>query len=577
MPRIVTSIFRRITIDLNSSTRQFTINPALLFDVIKAQAGTLGKAISEGIANSLDAGATKCVVTLTPTSFSIVDDGRGFGEGEEGFEQLKNFFECFGAPHVAGDAVLGRYRIGRGQMFSAGVSKWRTGTFQMSVDIQHKGLDYELEKNLPSVPGCHIETTLYEPLSAYQFTQAIREVEQLVEFVGMPVILNGKRISKDPDKQKWDLVTPEAYFNFRESGAMTLFNLGFLVRSYPHHQFGTAGVCVSRVRLDVNFARNDVLVSKCAVFKKIAKELEQHAGREVKKKKSLTNEDREFLAMQVLSGQPAQVYEAQKLKLVTDVMGRHYPLSKLSYGAPYGITVAPSLHDRLGEMAHSQGLAFVLAPVTLERFNVGSLEELYAKLNKAYRHGFSEQTIVDFDKVTATLSTSHRILQHKELSAEERISLRALNDVAHWLWSQFRDAHENNGIEFGDSEGSCVRLFEAGEAHTLEAWTDAAKWVAIERRLLKQMHGGLDDIFYVLMVIAHEAAHDSADTESHDHDAEFFSRFHDLVTSASVRWGHFATRIADRIAKLNAEEGRKVKLTLTKATAYAQPETSPAE
>jgi hypothetical protein len=79
------------------------------------------------------------------------------------------------------------------------------------------------------------------------------------------------------------------------------------------------------------------------------------------------------------------------------------------------------------------------------------------------------------------------------------------------------------------------------------------------------------------MVIAHEAAHDSADTESHEHGLEFYTRFHDLVTSESVRWGYFATRIADRIAKLNAEEGRKTKLDLTKATAYAQPELSPAE
>jgi hypothetical protein len=549
----------------------------LLFDVIKAQAGTLGKAISEGIANSLDAGATKCVVTLTPTSFSIVDDGRGFGEGEEGFEQLKNFFECFGTPHVAGDAVLGRYRIGRGQMFSAGVSKWRTGTFSMCVDIQHKGLDYQLQKNLAAFPGCHIETTLYEPLTAHQFTQAVREIETLVEYVDMPVTLNGKRISKDPSKQKWDLVTDDAYFKFKESGAMSLFNLGFLVRSYPHHQFGTAGICVSRTRLDVNFARNDVLVSKCPVFKRIAKELETHAGGVVQRKKSLTNEDREFLAMQVLSGQPAQPYKAQKLKLLTDVMGRHHPLSKLSYGAPYGITVAPALHDRLGEMAHTQGLAFVLAPVTLDRFNVDSLAELYKKLNKAYRSGFNEQTIVDFDKVTANLSTSHRILQHKELTAEERIALRALNDVAHYLWRHFRNAEEAAGVEFGDDTGKFVRLFEAGEAHALEAWTDAANWVAIERRLLKRMHGGLDDIFYVLMVIAHEAAHDSADTESHEHGLEFYTRFHDLVTSESVRWGYFATRIADRIAKLNAEEGRKTKLDLTKATAYAQPELSPAE
>lgn len=48
-----------------SETRRFGMAPELLLDVIKRQAGTPAKAVLELVMNAVDAGATRCEVTLT--------------------------------------------------------------------------------------------------------------------------------------------------------------------------------------------------------------------------------------------------------------------------------------------------------------------------------------------------------------------------------------------------------------------------------------------------------------------------------------------------------------------------------
>ena len=75
--------------------RRLTVHPHLIYDVITMQAGTLSKAIQEGVQNTFDAGATRCDVRLTSAQFTVTDDGKGFGSREE----VEQFFEVFGLPH----------------------------------------------------------------------------------------------------------------------------------------------------------------------------------------------------------------------------------------------------------------------------------------------------------------------------------------------------------------------------------------------------------------------------------------------------------------------------------------------
>ncbi len=124
--------------------RRLTVHPHLIYDVITMQAGTLSKAIQEGVQNTFDAGATRCDVRLTSAQFTVTDDGKGFGSREE----VEQFFEVFGLPHepTSGTQRFARFRMGRGQIFSFARTTYESDRFTMAVDIKNSGLDYELSE-----------------------------------------------------------------------------------------------------------------------------------------------------------------------------------------------------------------------------------------------------------------------------------------------------------------------------------------------------------------------------------------------------------------------------------------------
>ncbi len=91
----------------DAERRSFRMDPALLWSVIKSQAGTLAKALLELVMNSIDAGASQVSITLTGTRLKVEDDGRGFQSRTE----VTSWFETFGTPHKEGDARWGKFRM----------------------------------------------------------------------------------------------------------------------------------------------------------------------------------------------------------------------------------------------------------------------------------------------------------------------------------------------------------------------------------------------------------------------------------------------------------------------------------
>ena len=55
--------------------RSFKMHSALLYSVIRNQAGTASKALLESAMNAIDAGATKCDIRVDGSSFTVSDDG----------------------------------------------------------------------------------------------------------------------------------------------------------------------------------------------------------------------------------------------------------------------------------------------------------------------------------------------------------------------------------------------------------------------------------------------------------------------------------------------------------------------
>src|SRR6059058_5478397 len=94
--------------------RGFRMHEKLLVDVIMRQAGSIEKAILEGVMNSIEAGATRVDVKVEPRAIEITDDGRGFRSRQE----IETFFETFGQPHDASEGKRwAQFRMGRGQLF----------------------------------------------------------------------------------------------------------------------------------------------------------------------------------------------------------------------------------------------------------------------------------------------------------------------------------------------------------------------------------------------------------------------------------------------------------------------------
>lgn len=526
-----------------SERRTLRMHPHLLWDVITKQAGTLEKAILEGVMNVIDAGATKCDIKIDETGFSIVDDGKGFVDETE----ITNFFETFGYPHKAGDARLGTYRMGRGQLFSFGVNDWASNTFRMHVDLkpQEHALDsdnghlgYDFSAGHKKVNGCTISVKLYEPLVPSTVASTVRELTAYVKWVDIPVSINGKVVSKTPTAASWDEETPDAWIQVKDKGTLDVYNLGVLVCRIPSHRYGCGGTVVSKLQLQVNFARNDIQAT-CPVWKRVSKKLRLDQTKKNVQKPRLNDSERENLARQILSGE-LPIEEGKDIKILTDVVGDHHPISKLeSLSARYsGRLSFAEIGDRVAETAHQRGLAFVLAKQTLDRFDATSVEDLIKALHRVvlarkeelgYQHGLwhldsalRHVKVVKRKEFEKLFSSTHTPLKASELTSEERAILKTLDWISRSIcWAIRRNDDPNKEWQ--------VRKIHAGISDTATAWTDGQVAIWINRPNLKLALNGVPGAIRLVALLVHEYLHDDSDIATHVHDADFYRRHHDLM------------------------------------------------
>jgi hypothetical protein len=505
-------------------TRKFSMHPALLMDVIKRQAGSVEKSLLEGVMNGVDAKANEIRVSLAEKLIIIEDDGQGFRSREE----IESWFETFGQPHDESEAkVYGNFRMGRGQMFAFGVNTWRTGEFRMKVDIKNLGLDYELEQHLDLHQGCRIEIELYEPLLPSRMQRMKHELAKWCKYVDVPVIVDGKQISTDPAKEKWDHVTEHAYVRLRSSGSLTLYNLGVFVEDFPAHRWGSAGEVVSRQQLRLNFARNDVL-SDCKVWKKITPLLKQIANRKASTpSKKLTNEDRHYFAQQIATGEidQGEVKRLRSVRLLTDVTGAQWSLAQvekwLREKGISRITVAP-LHDAAGDKLMQRGETFVLANVTMERFGCQTAQELVDLLKRGYTyrtewgHEYKNQLVdisrtegVELKEALRGINTDYRLLREDEMTPTMTLLLPFLGKNDYWL-------HRDK-----------PRVLLIGDSDIYAGWTDGRSYITLEKRFFTTINMGIVDWHAAGHTLCHEYSHFEESFNTHLHGIEFYKAYHD--------------------------------------------------
>ncbi|OYW72381.1 MAG: hypothetical protein B7Z37_25015 [Verrucomicrobia bacterium 12-59-8] len=457
------------------SKHKFRMHPAMLMDIIKRQAGTLVKAILEGAMNAVDAGATRLRIELTSGKLVMSDNGRGITDRV----QIERNWGVFGQPQSEfekSQKTYGRFRMGRGQLFSYGVNNWRTGTFSMQVDVNSPKADdddgYELTEGLPVVEGCTIEIDLYVPLLPSDKAKVERELAEVLKYTPCEVTFNGEQISTPPAGVKWDGETDEAYYKLRDTSSLHVYNLGVLVRTLPGHEFGTGGEVVSKQELKVNFARNEIM-SDCPVWKAIKPVIDKRAKAKNAKAATLTDDARQRLADQMKAGE-LDIMEALGAKVFTDVNGRHWSISQLNaHGYNYKLTVTKQ-GDRQGKALFAHKLAFVLSRLTMERFGVKTLDQLISIMdsNGSTRTGFKS---IDFAKVSEGLDSHFTMVEEKHYTATEKVVLAVMGRAVWLLQSQ------NNTVAVPQRQR---RKLLIGLSETASSWTDGETYIAFSRKLI---------------------------------------------------------------------------------------------
>lgn len=491
------------------------MDPNLLVSVIKAQAGTLSKAILEGVMNSLDAKATRVDVTLTQTNFVIADNGKGFGSADE----IKIWFGRFGTPHKAGDATYGKFRMGRGQMMSFAATTWLSNEFCMKVDIEKNGLTYDLSTRREDQDGCRVEGELYVALSTYEFKDILTELKKFVAYTPKPVYVNGELFGASPARLKsWTFENENAYFRVtQDSEDLEIYNQGVFVQTMGTWKTGMGGVIVSKKPLEINLARNAILESKCDVWKSIQTETEKLVIDKLSSAKKLSEGERKFLARRALAtGDFAE--QIKKAKIITDPTGKHSTLeclknyTKFVYIAEIG-PLACSVHGSDG--------TFVVTDSLLQRFGMYCIEDFLRELKQKAGIIRHDAVVLNPDSVSKMGLGGAKLLQTDALSPRLKAAMATLE----WLNEEVAMRLTAGGY----NAGSRQLLLGSHKRNTFVAWTDGKTYITVNKHFTKKLEDGLNGAWFWAHTLVHEYMHDCDDSESHSHSEVFYQKFHDAI------------------------------------------------
>ena len=519
------------------SKRAFSVAPAIVMHLIKSQAGSLAKAVLEAVQNAIDAGATQVDIESSETSLMIADNGRGFQSKEE----IAAWFEVFGFEHQGLDRTFGAFGIGRGQMWNFASTAWRTQEFEMRVDVRKSGLDYELAEGMQKVEGLRIDARLYERMRTAELLTFQRELGELCEYAQIPVKLNGKVISKDAKNEKWTHETDDAYIRLSDSAKqLAIYNMGVLVRGYSSYHFGVGGVVVTKKRLELNMARNDVLQSNCSVFKRIKPFLQSKADERVKRSEKLSEAQMANLALRFLAGE-LSYSEVSSKRLISDMRGAKMTIDRFMSKAGSTIdktvtVIGDGERSAMAERFHRSGDCFVLGEVTLGRFGARTVQELVDAITAAMhkdsllRYGHSHyaegpadwvKCVEDWREACKGLTDGYEEVPADEWTAGEKAAMAALERADDVVRSAIKGA---GCIEELDDEWLPARKLRLGVSDVAEAWTNGKDRIWINRTLLKRLKNGIGGTMSLVGVMVHEYLHQAPSTETHAHDLAFYER-----------------------------------------------------
>jgi len=519
-----------------------------MLDVIKRQAGTLQKATLEGTMNACEAGAKEVRISYEEKGeqefLSIFDDG----EGITTLKDVKRFFNTFGTPHEESEhKTWAEFRMGRGQMFSFGKNVWRTGTFEFIVDVKNRGLKWTKRTGLPMVKGCQITIELYNRLiGSYGYRTIdsfLEKIQEQVRYIETPVFFNGKAINTPPSTCKWDIEDENAFYMFGAGVGVSIYNLGAFALTLDAHRVGCTGVIVSKKKLQVNFARNDIL-NTCPVYAEIQKILRSQRKEKTRRASyRIFTEGERVAALVDLRDNNQEYKEIKSLKLIMLANRGLISLeeirkSKLPWTfAEEGDRVADRAMQREQIICVSERYRDLLNYMGEDKkfFDWLCRDELRCASNTIRR---SWEAVKNFWVPTVTLregiNEDYRMIAEKKLTKTERRLISVLEGFNCW-------------------KGRSLRI---GDSDVAAAWTNGSTYITMSRTTLRRLSlTSFPSTIYLMAVLCHELAHDINTAGTHIHSPEFYTKYHEITCSND--WFNpltFAAGIPDRIARAVARE-----------------------
>lgn len=226
---------------------KFEMDDNLLKNVIFKQAGTLEKAILECFQNSIDAGCTEIKININCESFLFHDNGIGMNSNV-----IDSNFKVFGNSSKKGNSEkIGKFGIGRGQLFAFGSTVWKTNDFSLFINAK-KRLSFVKRKLKQKVKGTKISCMLYEKLDSYQVERLISNIKNMIIPDTFKLFINDKEIVNS-----FVLIDKNDFFElFDNDYEATVFAQNLRVKTlYSTYNYRIN--CLNQMNL--NFARNEFI------------------------------------------------------------------------------------------------------------------------------------------------------------------------------------------------------------------------------------------------------------------------------------------------------------------------------
>jgi hypothetical protein len=572
----------------NKNQLNFKMHPNILKHIIMEQAGTLEKSFLELVMNGVDAGATKIEITLKEDYFEVKDNGKGFSNEEE----ILEYFQTFGTPHEEGDAEFGKFRMGRGQIMPFAKTKWRSNTFSMETDLNNPNqeigneLGFEFIKNLDFVDGCSVSGTFYNEngMELNKVNKMIYTIPKFIQYMKTDVYLNGKKININLDEVNWTFETPEAYFFLdKDLRELDLYNKGAFVYSKDSYYYnGFGGKIISKNKLNINFARNEVLMYECQEWYKINNSLTEYVNSQRKTSKSLNFSEKKYLVNDFKYG-TVDIEKFLDYKIFKLINGKNYSLKEIIRNNSFlKIEVNHNKENFHQEKEYimKTKVGVIFDKEILELFEVADIKDFISILEYSTpKNDFAEHIMYYLDRImyylenvsyinystySSLLKDDYSEVKNKDLKDKERIILNIIKK-------------KNQNISLLASSITNTKIKErkifVGSSCHAQAWTNGESVIYIERNLLLQADKGISGFNNIYNVMLHEYLHHDNSSDQHSHGLEFYENFHNGILQENknfsiIKWSKSSTELY--LEKLQEKNIKPRKVLLEESSSKIQ-------